>query len=36
MEQKREALLLGKSLYTELQVLLPNAFIPYMFHECKG
>ena len=33
--EKGVALLLGKSLYTELQVLLPNAFIPYMFHECR-
>jgi|TARA_Y100000294_G_C8559143_1_gene338395 hypothetical protein len=29
------ALMLGKSLYTELSVLLPEAFIPYMFHECR-
>jgi len=29
------ALLLGESLYTKLNLLLPKAFIPYMFHECR-
>ncbi len=32
---KGMALYLGSSLYTDLQVLLPEAFIPYMFHECR-
>ena len=32
---KGQALYLGASLYTDLQVLLPEAFIPYMFHECR-
>lgn len=29
------ALLLGESLFTKLNLLLPKAFIPYMFHECR-
>lgn len=32
---KGVALQKGSSLYTDLQVLLPEAFIPYMFHECR-